>query len=172
MKRNIFFSLFINFADLPNTPSYPSLRPVATVESAVGDCLGKVLLEDRRRALEVGNRAGDLQDAAVCAGRERETLHRHAEHVKRTVVGLGILVYHAFRHLCVAVDALAIPETLLLYPPRGDDTLADCRGGLTCRLPADVLERHGRYLALDVYPIDKNVVRRMCPSLHCFKWIR
>ena len=62
-------------------------------------------------AFEVGNGAGDLEDAAVGTGGELQTLHRHTEHIKRRGIGLGKLMEHTLGHLRVGIDA-ASPSAL------------------------------------------------------------
>ena len=130
--------------------SRPALRPVAAVESAVGDCLGKMLREDGRRAFKVGNGAGDLQDAAVGTGGELQTLHRHAEHLQGCGIGFGIFVKHAFGHLGIAVDALDMGVALRLNLAGGNHSLADGGAGLTWLCLREIFERNGGDFALDI----------------------
>ena len=74
---------------------------------------------------KVGNGARHLEYAVVGTGRERQTLHRHAEHTDALVVRLGILMNHAFRHLRIAVYALVVLVAFLLQVACLDDTLAN-----------------------------------------------
>ena len=79
---------------------------------------------------EVGDGAGNLENAAVGAGGELQALHGHTEHVERGGVGLGKLMEHALGHHGIAVDALVGLESLLLDLTGGNDSLADDGRGL------------------------------------------
>lgn len=59
------------------------LPPEIALKGAVLDSLGDVVGGDGFRAAEVGDGAGDVQDAAGCAGGEGEIFHRHAPEVFR-----------------------------------------------------------------------------------------
>ena len=74
--------------------SYPSLRPVASVEVAVVDGFGDVVGLNLLASFKVGDGAGNLQDAAVGSGGEREAFHSSMEQFEAVVVGLGIFVNH------------------------------------------------------------------------------
>ena len=50
--------------------SYPPLSPVASIEASIADGLGDVVGLDVRGVVEVGDGAGDFQDAAIGAGGE------------------------------------------------------------------------------------------------------
>ena len=60
---------------------------------------------DFLRTGEIGNGAGDLEDAAVGTGREFQTLHRHAQHIEAFSIGLSKIMEHALRHLGIAIDS-------------------------------------------------------------------
>ena len=81
-------------------------------------------------ALEVGNGAGHFQNAVIGTGRELQPLHRHAEHVERLGIRLGIFAEHLFGHHGIAVDTLMFTEPLLLYLTRTDNALTDFLRGL------------------------------------------
>jgi len=106
-------------------------------------------------ACKVRNRACHLQDAVVGACRQVQALHRHAQEIDAGFVGLGILVYHAFCHLCVAVYSFDVLEALLLYVARLDDALTDDFARFAGLCLGYVAERHGRYFALYVDAVEQ-----------------
>ena len=82
--------------------SEPTFGPVATVELAVADGLGDVLGLDVGLSCEVGNGAGNLEDARIGTRRERQTFHGHAQEFKPGLVGFGILVDPNPKMACMA----------------------------------------------------------------------
>ena len=68
-------------ATIPRSRSDRLLSPIAAVQIAIAHRLGDVLLLDLRGAFQVGDSAGHLEDTAVGAGREVETLHGGVEEV-------------------------------------------------------------------------------------------
>ena len=133
---------------------YTSLRPVTAVKIAVADSLGDVHGLYFLAAGKVGDGAGHFEDAAVGAGTQFQTLHRHAEHVQTGFIGFGIRVDHLFGHLGIAVNTFVILETLLLNLPGGNDTLADDRRGLTGLHLRKLDERNGLNFAVDVDAVE------------------
>lgn len=91
--------------------------PVATVKVTVAYGLGKVLRLYVLGCLQVGYGACYLKYAVVCAGGQVEAFHGSAQQVYSSLVGLGVLVYHALGHLCVAVYSVAVLEALFLDEP-------------------------------------------------------
>ena len=67
---------------------------------------------------EVGDGAGNLQDAVVGAGGEVHADHCGAEHGDTGFVWLGKLVYHLLGHLRIAVDAGEVLEAFFLLLTR------------------------------------------------------
>lgn len=133
----------------------PSLRPIASVQCAITDGFGEVHGFYVLAACQVGDGAGDLQNAAVGTGGERETLHRHAKHIHARLVWFGEEVNHALAHLGIAVDALVVLVSLGLNLPCLDDTLTDAGTRFAWGSLGDVFERNWRYLALDVDSVEK-----------------
>ena len=101
------------------------------VEVAVGYGFHDVVVEDVGGAFEVGDGAGDFEDAVVGASAHVHALHGVAKLLEAGGVGLGVFVEQGRGHLGVAVDAGFILEAALLQHPRGDDALADSGTGLT-----------------------------------------
>ena len=101
------------------------------VEVAVGDGFHDVVVEDVGGAFEVGDGAGDLEDAVVGASRHVHAVHGVAKLLEAGGVGLGVFVQEGRGHLGVAVDDWFVLEAALLEHPRGDDTLADGGAGFT-----------------------------------------
>jgi hypothetical protein len=103
------------------------------IERAVLDRLGDVRRGDALLAGEVGDRAGDLENARVGAGREPEALHGLLEQALALAVGLAVVAQITARHLGVREDAAAL-EALELAAAGRLDAGADHRrrlgGGL------------------------------------------
>ena len=127
-----------------------SLRPVASVKLAVAYCFGDMVHFYVLLAFKVGNGAGHFEDAAVGTGREREALHGAAEETEPCLVRLGVLVYHALCHLCVAVYVLEVLVPLVLYGACGNDAAAYLAARLARLSGGDVAEGDGLYLTLYV----------------------
>ena len=88
-----------------------------------------MVVEDVGGAFEVGDGAGDFEDAVVGAGAHVHALHGVFQFFQASGVGFGIFVQEGRRHLGVAVDAGFVLESAFLQHPRGNDTLADgCAG--------------------------------------------
>ena len=143
--------------------SYPPLCPVASVEASIADGLGDVVGLDVRGVVEVGDGAGDFQDAAIGTGGELQAIHRHAEQVDGGGVGFGKLVELALVHLGVAVGSAHHPtlphgkgaEALGLNLAGTDDTLTDFRTGLSRLQLAQVADGDVGNLYLYVYAVEK-----------------
>ena len=95
------------------------------VEVAVGDGFHDVVVEDVGGAFEVGDGAGDLEDAVVGPCGHVHPFHSVFQFFQAGGVGLGVFVQEGRGHLGVAVDAGVILEAALLEHPGGDDALAD-----------------------------------------------
>ena len=106
-----------------------SAEVVWAVEVAVGDSFHDVVVEDVGAGFEVGDGAGDLEDAVVGPRGHVHALHGVAQLLEAGGVGLGVFVQQGWGHLGVAVDAGFVLETALLQHPRGDDALADGGAG-------------------------------------------
>ena len=133
----------------------PSLRPITSVQRSITDGFGEVHGLYLLATCQVGDGAGDLQNATVGTGGERETLHRHAKHIHACFVGFGEEVNHALAHLGIAVDALVVLVSLGLNLPRLDDTLTNVGTRFARGCLGDVLEWDGRNLALDVDAVEQ-----------------
>ena len=88
-----------------------------------------VVVEDVGGALEVGDGAGDFEDAVVGPRAHVHALHGVAKFFQAGGVGLGVFVQEGWGHLGVAVDAGFVLEAALLQHPGGDDALADGGAG-------------------------------------------
>jgi len=121
-----------------------------SVEVAVGDGFHDVVVEDVGAGFEVGNGAGDFEDAVVGAGRHVHALHGVFQLLEAGGVGLGVFVQQGRGHLGVAVDAGFVLEAALLQHPGGNDALADGGAGFTWGLAGHLLEIDGLHLDLQV----------------------
>ena len=93
-------------------------------------CAPVVVVEDVGAGLEVGDGAGDFEDAVVGAGTHVHAFHGVLQLLQAGGVGLGVFVEQGRRHLGVAVDAGFVLEAALLQHSVGDDALADGGRGL------------------------------------------
>ncbi len=100
------------------------------VEVAVGDGFHDVVVEDVGAGFEVGDGAGDFEDAVVGPGTHVHAFHGVFEFLQAGGVGLGVFVQQGRGHLGVAVDTGFVLEAALLEHSGGDDTLADGGAGL------------------------------------------
>ena len=82
------------------------LAPIGAIEGAVLDSLGDVREGDRRFGGEVGDGAGDFEDAVVGAGGEALLLHGAFEEAFGVGGELTKLADLAGAHLGVGVDLL------------------------------------------------------------------
>ena len=89
-----------------------------------------MVVEDVGGAFEVGDGAGDFEDAVVGAGRHVHALHGVAKFLQAGGVGFSVFVQQGRGHLCVAVDAGFVLETELLQGAGSDDALANGGAGL------------------------------------------
>ena len=101
------------------------------VEVAVGDGFHDVVVEDVGGAFEVGDGAGDLEDAVVSPRAHVHAFHGVAQFLQAGGVGFGVFVQQGRGHLGVAVDAGLVLEAAFLEHPGGNDALADGGAGLT-----------------------------------------
>ncbi len=136
---------------------YSPLCPVASIEVPVPYGFGDVLTLNLLAAFKVGDGAGDLQDAAVGAGRELQPFHCHAEHVEAGGIWFCKLMQHLLRHLRIAMYARVGLEALLLYFPCLNDPLPDDRARFAWLHLRKLGKRHGLYLAMDVDTVEDYV---------------
>ena len=99
------------------------------VEVAVGDGFHDVVVKDVGTGLEVGDGAGDFEDAVVGSGGHVHALHGVAKFFQAGGVRLGVFVQQGRGHLGVAVDAGFVLEAAFLQHSGGDDALADGGAG-------------------------------------------
>ena len=92
-------------------------------------CAPAVVVEDVGAGLEVGDGAGDFEDAVVGPRAHVHAFHGVAKLFQAGGVGLCVFMEQGWGHLGVAVDAGFVLEAALLQHPRGNDTLADGGAG-------------------------------------------
>ena len=92
-------------------------------------CAPVVVVEDVGAGLEVGDGAGDFEDAVVGSRAHVHAFHGVAKFLQAGGVGLGVFVQEGRGHLGVAVDARFVFETALLQHSGGDDALANSSRG-------------------------------------------
>ena len=100
------------------------LPPIFPVEAAILNRLRQVAHLDALGAFQVGDGAGNFQDAVVGTGGEAEPLHGGLQDGEAGGVGHGELMQQLGVHLGVAMDALVDGEPLRLHLTGGDDPLA------------------------------------------------
>ena len=84
------------------------LLPHPPIETAILNRFRQMLLADMLGAFEIGDGAGDLEDARVAAGGEAEALGDEFEEAVAGFVRFAMLADEARRHLGVAVDAAVL----------------------------------------------------------------
>lgn len=136
-------------------PGEDSVAPALAVEAAVLNGLGDVLRADAGLAVEVGDGAGELDDAVVGAGGEAEALHGHFEQFGAGVVEDAEFLEEGRGHLGVAVDAGVGGEPLVLDGPGGDDAGLDGGAGLAVGGGGEFVELDGDDLGVDVYAVEE-----------------
>ncbi len=155
--------------------SVAALCPVASIQIPVADGFGNVVRQHFSLPLEVGDGAGHFQDAAVGAGTQAELFHGDAQQFQSRVVGLGMTVYEAFVHLCVAMHARLVIETLRLQDTSLHHPLPDTRqlgspgAALEISLKGSAATSHCMSMRVAVlYP--KDFVQRLLVIGIIFKW--
>ena len=88
-----------------------------------------MVVEDVGAGFEVGDGAGDFEDAVIGPRTHVHALHGVAKLFQAGGVGLGVFVQQGRGHLGVAVDAGFVLKAALLEHPGGDDALADGGAG-------------------------------------------
>ena len=88
-----------------------------------------MVVEDVGGAFEVGDGAGDFEDAVIGPRAHVHAFHGVAKLFQADGVGLGVFVQQGRGHLGVAVDARFVLEAALLQHPGCDDALADGGAG-------------------------------------------
>ena len=134
--------------------SFPSLHPRFSVEASVADGFGDVVALDVLTASEVGDGAGNLEDAFVGSGGEVEVGHCTYQQFVAWCVQLSVFVQEGGVHLGVAMDALDALETLFLNMTSLDDTLTDGGRRLPLRCTRQLLYWYTNALYMQVYPIE------------------
>ncbi len=84
-----------------------------------------VAVLDGGSGFEVGDGAGDLEDAVVGAGAHVHALHGVAEFLKAGGIGFGIQMKQFGGHLGVAIHAFYVLESLCLNVAGSDDACTD-----------------------------------------------
>ena len=109
-----------------------------------------MVVEDVGAGLEVGDGAGDFEDAVVGPRTHVHAFHGVAKFFQAGGVGLGVFVEQGRGHLGVAVDAGFVLEAALLEHPGCDDALADGGTGFAWGFARHLVEIDGLHLDLQV----------------------
>ena len=104
---------------------------------------------------EVGDGAGDFEDAIVGAGAEVEIGHRELQKFERRVVENAVGFEFPAAHAGVAGDLRFLLETFLLTLARGDDAFADLRGGFAGFAAGDLAEFDGRDFDVQIDAVEQ-----------------
>ena len=105
----------------------PRGEVAAAVEVAVADGFHDVVLADGDAAFEVGDGAGDFQDAVVGPRAHVHLCDGFAEFFHSFGIGFGVFVQQGGGHLGIAVHAWVVLEAQALDGARFDNALADGR---------------------------------------------
>ena len=130
------------------------LRPQIAIQRPVLNGLVEVGGFDGIGSLQVGDGAGDLQDAVVGAGAKSEFLHRHFQHVLAILVQGAVGADQTRVHPGVAGD-LAAGEPLLLDCAGVFDPAADDLGGFPRLFAGDLCVLNGRHFDMNVDAVQK-----------------
>jgi len=114
-----------------------------------------VVVEDVGAGFEVGDGAGDFEDAVVGSRAHVHALHGVFQLLQAGGVGLGVFVEQGWGHLGVAVDAGFVLEAAFLEHPRGDDALTDGGRGLAWGLGRHLVKIDGLDLDLQVDAVEQ-----------------
>ena len=131
------------------------VKVVAAVEVAVAYGFHDVVLADGDAAVEVGDGAGDLEDAVVSSRAHVHLGDGLAEFFHAFGVGFGVLVEQSCCHLSVAVHAWVVLEAQSLDGSRFDYSLPDCRAWLAWCFARHLLKVHRLNLHLQINSIQQ-----------------
>src|SRR5690348_362298 len=129
-------------------------RPVIAVERAVLDCFRNMHGTDGFSAVEVGDGAGDFQDAIVGARGKPQASHGALE--QAVAIGREAAVFPdlSWAHLRVAIDLLAF-EALQLPLAGAHDTLTNLLRAFAARTLPQLAVLHRRHVNVDVDAIEQ-----------------
>ena len=147
---SLFVCLFIIFE-----LSFYHFVQIAAVQKTVGGGFEQVSGTDVHGALEVGDGAGDLDDAEVGAHREAHLGHEPLQHFPAGFAQRAEAFDLLDAHLRVGgggvrLEAVLLPDACLQHPRRND--LARFR----LLRPPDAFGGHGVHPDMDVYTIKNN----------------
>ena len=126
---------------------------IASVEGAVADGFHDVGCSHAHAGFQVGDGACHLEYAAVGTCRELQAFHGPSELFGSLGGGCSVLLQHLLRHLCIAVYAGTIFETVLLNLPCRYYTFADFLARFACWRIANVFDGHRYHINLEVYSV-------------------
>ena len=126
----------------------------APVQAAVTDGLAEVGHADLRAGLQIGDGAGDLEDAAIGPGREPEALHGPLQQAQAGRFQGAEAPSQGGVHLGVAEAAEAL-QTLMLSLAGGHHLGPQHRRGRAGGVGRQLLEGHRRHLHLKVDAVQK-----------------
>ena len=128
-----------------------SPSPIIPIQIPEIDGLAEVADLDVRAAVEVGDGAGNLQDAVVSAGGESETVHRLLQQHLPRRVNLAIFAHHPAAHLRIREQPRTSFEPLFLDFARRHHPFADVGTALRGLVGGQFLvtDRHDLYMQID-----------------------
>ena len=131
------------------------LRPQIPVESAVLDGFADVLGEDRFGASEIGDGAGDFEDAVVGAGAEVQFRHGHFHHPFRGFFELAMALDELRGHAGVATRLPVFGEACALHFAGFFHALADRGGSFAGDVARHLAILHGGDFDVDVDAVEE-----------------
>src|SRR5579862_2048630 len=126
----------------------------SSVERTVLNRLAHMMRGDRGRAVEIGNRARDLQNASVGSRAQTEPVDRKLEQALAAGLDLTVLTKIARTHLRVAEKRHPL-EARELHLTRAVDALAYRERRLSRDAVRQVLVLHRRHFDMDVNSIEQ-----------------
>lgn len=146
MQRRNTFPLLLPDKNADFRPESP--HPPGTVLDRLGDVGGLDILISG----QIGDGAGQLEDAMVGPGAEPHLLHRCFEQIGAGSIERAKLADFRRPHIGIGLQAGAV-ETFALKGAGGLDALAHGLAGFAGALAAQLLKRHARHLHMNIYPV-------------------
>lgn len=124
------------------------------IKTSILNGFGQMGLFDALAAGQVGDGAGDFEDAGVAAGRETEAVGDHLEQLVSGLVHDAELADVAGLHLAVGVQAVGF-QSRALQLSSGLDPGADGGGGFAVDRVGEILVRHAGHLDMQVDAVEQ-----------------
>ena len=132
-----------------------ALRPDLSVERTVLNRFRDVVAGNPFRTGQIGNCAGNFQDAVISAGAEVQVGHGEFQQLHRRLIQDAVAFYLTAAHAGVAGDFGLLPKARMLALARSDHPLANLRGRLAGLLAGDLVKLHRRHFDVQVNAVEQ-----------------